>query len=150
MKFRFTILSVSLFVSQVLLAQFVPITHQSLSPFRANYDPIDPSDLGLAQDWFEDEIVQLGYIPVTLLGAIPDDDIDDTEAIQNTILLARDYNYVTYIPQGEYLISETLNAPLKSYRSTNNNPDNLFWNELFFQLKFCIAFFPMEIMISVC
>jgi len=55
-----------------------------------------------------DPSIQRGLVPVTLFGATPDDDTDDTKAILAALAAARDQGMVTYIPSGTYLVSDTL------------------------------------------
>ena len=49
-----------------------------------------------------------GYLPVTSHGAIPDDDLDDTAALQAALDAARDRGLVAFFPPGVYLVSDTL------------------------------------------
>jgi hypothetical protein len=51
---------------------------------------------------------QKGLLPVTLFGAVPNDAGDDTKAIQEALIAARDRGMTTYLPSGTYLISNTL------------------------------------------
>lgn len=52
-----------------------------------------------------------GVIDVTRLGAIPNDDIDDTAAIQKALNQKASGNRIIYLPNGTYLISDRLNWP---------------------------------------
>lgn len=52
-----------------------------------------------------------GVIDVTRLGAIPNDDIDDTAAIQRALNQKANGNRIIYLPSGTYLISDRLNWP---------------------------------------
>jgi Pectate lyase superfamily protein len=56
----------------------------------------------------DDVFIQRGLVPVTLFGATPDDDTDDTKAILAALAAARDQGMATYIPSGTYLVSDTL------------------------------------------
>ena len=42
--------------------------------------------------------------------ALPDDELDDSQAIQDIINLARDCDFATYFPVGEYTVSDTIYA----------------------------------------
>jgi len=57
-----------------------------------------------------DPLFSKGLLDVTRFGAGPDDDVDDTVAIQQAMDSARDKGLVAYFPGGVYLISETLRA----------------------------------------
>lgn len=52
-----------------------------------------------------------GVIDVTRLGAIPNDDKDDTVAIQKALNQQANGNRIIYLPKGTYLISDRLNWP---------------------------------------
>ncbi len=57
-----------------------------------------------------DSLLAKGLADVTRYGAKPDDEIDDTAAIQKAIDDARDQRLVAYFPGGVYLVSDTLMA----------------------------------------
>ena len=56
----------------------------------------------------ENKLIKLGYLNVTLYGAIPDDDIDDTKEIQQAIFDSYLYSLAVYFPSGTYNVSNTL------------------------------------------
>ena len=58
----------------------------------------------------ENEFVKKGFLPVTLFGAVPDDELDDTAAIQKTVDAALEEGYVVFFPSGRYLVSDTIRA----------------------------------------
>jgi hypothetical protein len=51
-----------------------------------------------------------GRLPVTLFGAVPDDEGDDTAAIQKAVDAALSKGYVAFFPPGRYLVSDTIRA----------------------------------------
>lgn len=55
-----------------------------------------------------DPLLRWGLLDVRRYGARPDDEIDDTAALQRAIDDARDRGLVAYFPGGVYLISDTL------------------------------------------
>lgn len=55
-----------------------------------------------------DNLAGIGLLPVTEFGARPDDDADDTRAINAALAAARDQGKVTYLPAGRYIVSDTL------------------------------------------
>jgi len=55
-----------------------------------------------------DTLLEKGLLDVTRHGAQPDDDIDDTSALQKAIDEAREKGLVVFVPGGVYLISDTL------------------------------------------
>lgn len=65
-------------------------------------------------DWDTVTYVKHGYFPVYLTGALPNDGIDDTQAINDAITIARDHRFVCYLPAGEYTISDQILAMLPS------------------------------------
>ena len=52
------------------------------------------------------EVARENVLEVASFGAIPDDDLDDTEAIQATIDAARGISAVVRLEPGTYLVSE--------------------------------------------
>jgi hypothetical protein len=56
------------------------------------------------------ELAKLGYLDVTAapFNVKPDDGRDDTLVLQDAIDFARDHQLVTYLPAGEYNVSDTL------------------------------------------
>jgi hypothetical protein len=58
----------------------------------------------------DNELLQKGYLDVRLYGAIPDDNEDDTEEIQQAIFDSYIYSYAVYFPTGTYNVSNTLNC----------------------------------------
>ena len=52
-----------------------------------------------------------GIIDVTAFGAVPDDDGDDTEAIQTALNQFPGGNRIVYLPPGEYRVTDTLRWP---------------------------------------
>ncbi len=58
----------------------------------------------------ENEFVKKGFLPVTLFGAVPDDERDDTAAIQKTVDAALEHGYVAFFPSGRYVVSDTIRA----------------------------------------
>lgn len=52
-----------------------------------------------------------GIVDVTAFGAIPDDDTDDTEAIQTALDQFPSGNRIVYLPPGEYRVRDTLRWP---------------------------------------
>ncbi len=117
-----------------LTAQQVPIDHPELPNHPTKYNAIGKNDL-LPAGWENNPLVQLGYLPVKLLGAIPNDGKDDSDAIELAILLARDWQYVTYLPKGVYDVSRTISASLKSYEEPGSQADNKFRNNRFFPVQ---------------
>ncbi len=57
-----------------------------------------------------DNLLALGFLPVTLFGAHPNDNIDDTRSIQTAIDEALERRLVVFFPSGTYLVSDTLRA----------------------------------------
>ena len=62
----------------------------------------------LEQQYPENLLVQMGYLPVTLHGADPSGKKDSTDAIQETIDMAYEGNMVCFFPTGTYLVSRQL------------------------------------------
>ena len=56
----------------------------------------------------KDPSVRAGYLDATLYGADPTGKEDSTKAIQAAINDGRDYVMTTYLPPGDYLVSDTL------------------------------------------
>jgi len=56
----------------------------------------------------ENRLVQLGYLPVTIQGADPSGRTDSTDAIQKTIDMAYRGNMVCFFPPGTYQVSRQL------------------------------------------
>lgn len=73
----------------------------------------EPDDAPSGDCFAKNELVRMGYLPVTLLGARPDDKEDDTAALQRAIDTARSCELVAYFPSGTYLVSDTLYAVQK-------------------------------------
>jgi len=103
-KFAFT--AIILFLNICLLGQPGPFSSFNAS---TSWNP----------EWNNNDLVQLGLFPVTLTGAIPNDDIDDTGSLNLAIEIARDYRMVCYLPAGQYDISDQILAMLPSYWTGN-------------------------------
>lgn len=68
---------------------------------------VDGAPPGISGD---DPYVKRGFLPVTLYGAGPDDDEDDTAAIQKAVDDAVKYGFVAFFPAGRYTVSDTIRA----------------------------------------
>lgn len=58
----------------------------------------------------ENELIQMGYLDVTLYGADPTGKNISTEAIKKAIKTAQEYQFVCYFPSGTYLVDDSLNC----------------------------------------
>lgn len=72
-----------------------------------------PPDAGGVGQRSLDVLRDWGLLDVTSYGALPDDEIDDTTALQRAIDDARDNGLVAFFPGGVYLVSDTLRAVQK-------------------------------------
>ncbi len=77
--------------------------------------PVDSWD----SNWDTDPYIKLGFFPVYLTGAEPNDGMDDTDEINKAIRVARDYRFACYLPAGTYDISDQILAMLPSYYRSN-------------------------------
>ena len=89
---------------------------------QSAHDPFPGPPTGYVEEdvfdpaWLADPMVQLGFFPVTLTGATPNNSSDDdTDAINHAIRLARDYRYVCFFPAGTYHVTNTILGAFKSY-----------------------------------
>lgn len=75
--------------------------------------------------------VDSGVIDVTLApyGAIPDDNKDDTAAIQKALNKAASSNHIIYLPAGTYIVSNRLNWPKDHNRSWLNHKRTILQGE---------------------
>lgn len=62
----------------------------------------------------DDELLKLGYLDVTLLGADPTGSVVSTQQIRDAVVLARDYDLVCFFPSGTYLVDDTIHCMKKS------------------------------------
>jgi hypothetical protein len=63
----------------------------------------------------DNELLKMGYLDVTLLGADSTGTKISTEAIRKAVVLARDYQLVCYFPSGTYLVDDTIRVMKRSY-----------------------------------
>lgn len=76
------------------------------------------------------ELRDLGFEAVTAHGAIPDDGLDDTEAIQAAIDAALVERHVVYFRPGVYDVSDTLHGEQEEYDTPGNDADDRHGNVL--------------------
>ncbi len=96
------------------------IAQVNIEPFSSSI-PVDPWNPA----WEANQAVQLGYFPVTLVGATPNDDSDDdADAINKAIRIARDHRFVCYFPAGEYVIDKQIKAMIPSHWINNQFRNN--------------------------
>jgi len=103
-----TVINIATIITCILLSISYSITAQ------INYEDPDrvaiPSYINQNSDLFKN-----GYLSVIEFGAIPNDQFDDTDEIQEAINAARDNKMVCYFPHGTYLVSNTLNCMMDTY-----------------------------------
>jgi hypothetical protein len=63
----------------------------------------------------DNELLKIGYLDVTLLGADSTGRNISTQAIREAVRLARNYELVCYFPSGTYLVDDTIRVMKHSY-----------------------------------
>ena len=86
---------------------------------QTGLDPSIKNNLGSAPE--TGSLEDYGFLPVTNYGAKPDDGIDDTLAVQQTINDAFSNNMVCFFPEGTYNISDTLECWQPFFYDSVNN-----------------------------
>lgn len=100
-RVRQTLGWIILWAGAIVSMPFVVLGDGAFQPSSASSDGA-VSSLGL--------LPGQGVLDVTTYGARPDDNLDDTAAVQKAIDAARDQGLVAFFPGGIYLISETLSV----------------------------------------